>query len=105
MWNSTYAAQWTVAPRISALAGIWGAVLAISLFVPDLVSGSEQQHLPIAAFGTWLLGAAASRSMMTTLLRFEGGAPTWISCGASLSASWPRLGLLPPWWPYSVPKW
>jgi hypothetical protein len=31
------------------IAGIWVAVLLISLFAPDLVSGSEQEHLPVAA--------------------------------------------------------
>ena len=66
-----YSERTTVAQGIGTLAGIWGAVLVISLFAPDLVSGSEQQHLPIAAFGTWLWGAAASRSVVTTLLRLD----------------------------------
>src|SRR5215204_4251098 len=35
------------------IGGIWVGVLLISLFAPDLVSGSEQQHLPLAAFTTW----------------------------------------------------
>jgi hypothetical protein len=36
--------------------GIWVAVLLISLLAPDFVSGSEQEHLPIAAFTTWFWG-------------------------------------------------
>jgi hypothetical protein len=72
MWESTYPRRTTLAPGIGALAGIWAAVLAISLFAPDLVSGSEQEHLPIAAFGTWLWGVAASRSVLTALLRLDG---------------------------------
>ena len=63
-----------MAPGVSALAGIWGGVVAISLFAPDVVSGSGQEHLPIAAFGTWIWGAVASRAVMTTLLRLDGGA-------------------------------
>lgn len=43
-----------------AFGGIWAAVLAISLLAPDLVSGSEQQHLPVAAFATWIWGMVAS---------------------------------------------
>ena len=35
-------------------AGIWTAVVLISVLAPDLVSGSEHEHLPIAAFATWL---------------------------------------------------
>lgn len=53
---------------ISALVGIWGGVIVISLFAPDLVSGSQQEHLPIAAFGTWIWGMVASRSVFTAIL-------------------------------------
>jgi hypothetical protein len=74
MSGSTYADRTSVSQGMGTLAGIWGAVLVISLFAPDLVSGSEHQHLPIAAFGTWLWGAAASRSVMRTLLRLDGEA-------------------------------
>jgi hypothetical protein len=38
------------------IGGIWVAVLLLSLLAPDLVSGSQQDHLPIAAFTTWFLG-------------------------------------------------
>ena len=72
MWQSTDVARRSPAQAVSALVGIWGAVLAISLFAPDMVSGSEQQHLPVAAFGTWILGAVASRGVMATLLRLDG---------------------------------
>ena len=34
------------------IAGIWVAVAAISLLAPDMVTGSEQQHMPVAAFGS-----------------------------------------------------
>ena len=47
-----------------ALGAVWASVLAISLFSPDLVSGSEQEHLPVAAFGTWLLGAVATNRLL-----------------------------------------
>ena len=74
MWQSTESERATMAPGASALVGIWGAVVTIGLFAPDLVSGSEQEHLPIAAFGTWIWGVVASRSVMTTLLRLDGEA-------------------------------
>jgi hypothetical protein len=38
------------------LGGIWIAVVVISVFAPDMVSGSEREHLPIAAFTTWFWG-------------------------------------------------
>jgi hypothetical protein len=40
--------------------GIWVAVVVISVFAPDLVSGSEQEHLPVAALTTWF-GAVWAR--------------------------------------------
>jgi hypothetical protein len=36
------------------LARIWIAVAAISIFSPDLVSGSEQDQVPIAALLIWV---------------------------------------------------
>ena len=72
MLESTESARRSPAQAVSALVGIWGAVLAISLFAPEMVSGSEQQHLPLAAFGTWIWGAVASRCVVSTLLRLDG---------------------------------
>ncbi len=59
-----------------ALVAIWGAVVAISVFAPDLVSGSQHEHLPLAAFGTWIWGLVATRSVMTALFRLDdAGSP------------------------------
>lgn len=49
-----------------ALGAIWLAVTAISLLAPDMVSGSEQQHMPIAAATTWIWGSVAT----LTVVRF-----------------------------------
>lgn len=48
-----------------ALGGIWTAVLAISLLAPDMVSGSEQQHLPVAAFTTWIWGTVTTMAVLS----------------------------------------
>ena len=34
------------------VAAIWVGVIAVSLVAPDLVSGSEHEHLPLPAFLT-----------------------------------------------------
>jgi hypothetical protein len=47
------------------IGGIWIAVLLISLLAPDMVTGSEQQHLPVAAFATWLPANRASNRRAT----------------------------------------
>jgi hypothetical protein len=40
---------WTAA----GIAGIWVAVTVVSLGAPDMVTGSEQERLPVAALSTW----------------------------------------------------
>lgn len=50
------------------LGAVWAAVAVISVFAPDSVSGSEQDHLPIAAILTWVWGLVASRSLIDVLL-------------------------------------
>jgi hypothetical protein len=42
------------------IGGIWVAVLLLSLLAPDMVSGSEQDHLPLAAFTTWFWGGVGT---------------------------------------------
>lgn len=44
---------------------IWTSVGAISLFAPDMVSGSEQQHMPVAVFTSWIFGLLATQAVVT----------------------------------------
>ena len=48
-----------------AAGSIWAAVLAVSVFSPDMVSGSEQEHLHVAAFATWIWGLLATNFVFT----------------------------------------
>lgn len=52
---------------VIGVAGIWLAVVVISIFSPDMVTGSEQEHVPIAAILTWIWGLFATRSLVTAL--------------------------------------
>ena len=47
------------APGIS-VAAIWLATLAAALLSPDLVTGSQQEHLPLAGALDWLWAAVAT---------------------------------------------
>ena len=49
----------TWAPGIS-VAAIWLATLAAALLSPDLVTGSQQEHLPLAGSLDWLWAAVAT---------------------------------------------
>jgi hypothetical protein len=42
-----------------SIGAVVGAVLLSSIFAPDLISGSEQEHLPLASFTDWLWGGVA----------------------------------------------
>lgn len=54
---------------VAGLAAIWVAVVLISVFSPDNVSGTQQEHVPVAAILTWIWGLIASKSMITLLAK------------------------------------
>ena len=55
-----------VAWTLAGIAAIWVAVTLISLLSPDMVTGSEQQHLP-----------AAARTTPSSLARAALAVPRW----------------------------
>ena len=63
-----------VAWAAAGIAGIWVAVILISIFAPDMVTGSEHQHLPVAAFGSWLWGLAATGAFIWAMGKLRGDA-------------------------------
>lgn len=68
---------WTAA----GIGGIWLAVLLISLFAPDMVSGSEQEHLPLPALTAWLWGLIATGTFLAGAVHLRGSGsrrPVWI---------------------------
>jgi hypothetical protein len=76
---------------VAGLAGIWIAVVLISLLAPDMVSGSEQEHLPVAAFGTWLWGLVATGGFLWAMGKLRGSAsrrPIWIGLTVATIAAW-----------------
>jgi hypothetical protein len=76
---------------VGGLVGIWIAVALISLFAPDLVSGSEQEHLPIAAFTTWLWGMVATGGYLLAMGRLRGRSshqPIWIGLTVATLMVW-----------------
>ena len=63
---------WTVA----GIVGIWVAVALISLLAPDMVTGSEQQHMAVAAFGTWVWGLIATGAFVWAMGGLRGDSPS-----------------------------
>jgi hypothetical protein len=73
------------------IGAIWVNVLLISLLAPDFVSGSEQQHLPIAAFTAWFWGGVGTLIFLWAMARLRENAiwrPVWIGVSTVTLAVW-----------------
>jgi hypothetical protein len=73
------------------IGGIWVAVLLLSLLAPDLVSGSQQEHLPIAAFTSWFWGGIATVVLLWAMGRLRGSAswqPIWVGLSVATLGIW-----------------
>ena len=78
---------WTAA----GIAGVWVAVVLISIFAPDMVSGSEQEHLPLPAMTTWVWGLITTGAFLWTMGKLRGNAsrrPIWIGLTITTLAVW-----------------
>jgi hypothetical protein len=84
---------WTVL----GVGGIWVAVLLVSLLAPDLVSGSEQEHIPVAAFTTWVWGGVGTVAVLWAMVRLRDRAtwqPAWIAVSVVTLAVWGTAAVL-----------
>ena len=80
-----------VAWTMAGIAGIWVAVTLISLLSPDMVTGSEQQHLPVAAFGAWLWGLVATGAFVWGMGKLRGNMarqPFWVGLAVATMVVW-----------------
>jgi hypothetical protein len=80
-----------MASTAAGIVGIWVAVVLISVFAPDMVTGSEHQHLAVAAFGSWFWGLVATGAFLQAMGRLRGDAarrPIWIGLTTATLAVW-----------------
>ena len=89
-----------------ALVTIWLAVLAASLFAPDFVSGSYQEHLPLAAIITWLFGVSATRAVLKMMSRpkvdRDETHPAWMRGSIAVAAIWVLVAIFSIYGPVNV---
>ena len=87
--------EWTTW-ALATIASIWTAVLVISVLSPDMIHGSAQQRLPVAALGTWLWGGGASIAafMGMARLRDVGRRSSWIIVFGATVAIWTAATLI-----------
>jgi hypothetical protein len=79
------------------IGGIWIAVLLVSLLAPDLVSGSQQEHLPVAALTTWFWGGVGTLVFLWVMGRLRGSArwqPIWIGLSVATLVIWTAATIL-----------
>jgi hypothetical protein len=66
-----------------AVGSVMVSVLLASIFSPDMVSGTEQEHLPLAPLTLWVWGAAAIGYL--SFVRRDGADPAF---GLSVAILW-----------------
>src|SRR5215207_6906199 len=94
--TSTADLSWMLWTAIG-IGGIWIAVLLISLLAPDLISGSEQEHLPVAAVPTRNWGGGGTLVFLWAMDRLRGSAtwpPTWVGLSVVTLAVWAIAAIL-----------
>jgi hypothetical protein len=70
---------------------IWASVALVSLFAPDLVSGSEHEHLPLAAITVWIWGVVATGYLvLLAQIRDERNleAAAWRNAAIAVTVIW-----------------
>ena len=81
---------------IVALAAIWGSATLSSLYAPDMITGSNHEHLQLVMFIVWPLGAVATGMvLLAAAVGRKAAAGPWVVhaslntvawCGAALTA-------------------
>jgi hypothetical protein len=80
-----------------AVASIWISVAFTSLFAPDLIHGSDQDHLALAAIFAWMWGAIATAFVLVPLsLRHDERTQDawWYALAALTGGIWVAVALV-----------
>jgi hypothetical protein len=87
-----------------SVVAVWLSVGALSLFAPDLITGSEQEHLPIAALSTWLWGGLATGLILLAgaVGGDERGGSVWSTFAVIVVAMWAVVAVAGVWSPVMV---
>jgi hypothetical protein len=83
----------------TAVAAVWIAVGAMSIFAPDLISGTEQEHIPLAALLTWLWGGLATGLILLAGAVGETSADRWRSVAIVIAVMWAVVAVAGIWSP------
>lgn len=76
------------------LVGIWLAVVFTSIFAPDMVTGTTQDHFPVALVVALLAGLAATRSVVRAFTHGLGGTSRWGFYALMVGVVWLAVALV-----------
>lgn len=87
----------------AAVASVWVAVAVASVFTPDMISGSLEEHLPIAALTMWLWGAIATAFIVMTGAMGRGtDDDRWRGTAVMIIVIWAAVAVAAIWAPELV---
>ena len=80
---------------------VWVALAAASIWSPDLVSGTDQTHVPIAAFSDWFYAVIATGLVLMAFSRRtpDVGRSSWAAFAFAISAVWLVVATVSIWTP------
>ena len=85
-----------------AIAAVWVSVILTSIFTPDMVTGSEQESLKIAAAINWLWGSLATMALLRALKFQSGPAGAWMTVGLGTVIIWAAVAAVSIWAPVFI---
>jgi hypothetical protein len=71
----------------------------LSVFSPDLVSGAEQEHIPVAALLSWLWGGLATGLIVLAGAVSAGTADRWRHVAIAIAGIWAVVAIAGVWSP------
>jgi len=77
-----------------AVTTIWLSVAACAMFAPDMITGSEHEHLPLAGMTDWFFAAVACGLLVTAHTRRQApGRVVWLWVSILVSLVWAVVAL------------
>jgi len=83
----------------TAVAAVWVAVGVLSIFAPDLVSGTQQEHVPVAALLTWLWGGLATGLILLAGAVGDTSGDRWRGVATVIAVMWGVVAVAGIWSP------
>ena len=75
-----------------AVAAIWVGVVVASIFAPDMITGTQHDHLPIAGWTYWIWGLLSTGSVLLAAQRGLRAKVTetapWLAYAVAVSVVW-----------------